>query len=336
VVPVAVTVLEDLLPAPLAPELAPVVPAAPDRLPAAVYLARLAPGSRRTLRGALDTIAALLTGKLADAMTCPWHLLRYPHTQAVRAALAARYAPATTNKHLAALRGVLKEAWRLGQLDGESYQRAVDLAGVRGTTLPAGRALASAEVRALFEACADGTPGGARDAAMLSLLYGALLRRSESVAVDLADYDLEAAAVAVRHGKGRQERLAYLPAGGRAAVDAWLRVRGDEPGPLLVPVRKGGLVLIRRLSPQAVLYACQKRQRQAPGVSPFSPHDLRRTSIGDLLDAGADLAAVQRLAGHAQVTTTTRYDRRPEAVKRKAAELLQVPFVDRGTRGADR
>ncbi|MBU0607973.1 MAG: tyrosine-type recombinase/integrase, partial [Armatimonadetes bacterium] len=277
-----------------------------------------------------------LTGNQADAMTCPWHELRYPHCAAVRAALEERYAPATANKHLAALRGVLKEAWRLGLVDGESYHRAVDLAGVRGSTLPAGRALAAAEVRALFEACADGTPGGARDAALLALLYGALLRRSEAVALDLADYDPKAAALAVRHGKGRQERLAYLPAGGRAAVDGWLRVRGDDPGPLLVPVRKGGQVLLRRLSPQAVLGACQKRQRQAPGVGPFSPHDLRRTSIGDLLDAGADLAAVQRLAGHAQVTTTTRYDRRPEGVKRKAAELLQVPFVDRGTRGADR
>lgn len=320
----------DLLPAPLAPELSPVVTAAPDRLPAAVYLARLAPGSRRTLRGALDTLAALLTGNQADAMTCPWHLLRYPHTQALRAALTERYAPSTANKHLAALRGVLQEAWRLGLVDGESYHRAVDLAGVRGSTIPAGRALAAAEVRALFEACADGTPGGARDAALLALLYGGMLRRSEVVALDLADYNPEAAALAVRHGKGRQERLAYLPAGGRAAVDAWLRVRGDEPGPLLVPVRKGGRVLLRRLSSQAVLYACQKRQRQAPGVVPFSPHDLRRTSIGDLLDAGADLSAVQRLAGHAQVTTTTRYDRRPEGVKRKAAELLQVPFVDRG------
>ena len=318
---------EDLLPAPLAPELAPVVPTAPDRLPAAVYLARLAPGSRRTMRGALDTMAALLTGHQADAMTCPWHLLRYPHTQAVRAALAARYAPSTCNKHLSALRGVLREAWRLGLVDGESYQRAVDLQGVRGSTIPAGRALFAAEVRALFEACADRTPGGARDAAMLGLLYGAMLRRAEAVALDLDDYDAEGAALKVRRGKGRKERMAYLPAGGRAAVDAWLRVRGDAPGPLLVPVRKGGLVMIRRLSPSAVLYACRKRQRQAPGVSPFSPHDLRRTTIGNLLDAGVDLPTVQRLAGHAQVQTTARYDRRPEAVKRKAAELLHVPFV---------
>jgi len=92
------------------------------------------------------------------------------------------------------------------------------------------------------------------------------------------------------------------------------------------------LVLLRRLSAEAVLYACQKRQRLAPGVGPFSPHDLRRTTIGDLLDAGVDLATVQHLAGHAQVQTTARYDRRPEAVKRKAAERLHVPFVEPGPR----
>src|SRR3954451_16718521 len=73
--------------------------------PAAVYLARLAPGSRRTMTGCLETLAPGMSGGPPAVEDFPWQALRYEHTQAVRARLAETLAPATANKHLSALRG---------------------------------------------------------------------------------------------------------------------------------------------------------------------------------------------------------------------------------------
>jgi integrase len=164
------------------------------------------------------------------------------------------------------------------------------------------------------------------DAAVVALLYGAGLRRAEAVAVDLAHYQPADGAVVVAAPKGGRQRRVFLTGGAQAAVDAWLGHRGDGPGPLLCPVRKDGAVTIRRLTPDA-LYRRLQRLGQAAGIARFSPHDLRRSFVSDLLDAGADLAAVQALAGHRRPETTSRYDRRPDSARRKAATLLHVPYT---------
>ena len=310
-----------------------------DQNAAIVYLASLAPGSRRTMGDALGIIAGLLLPELREKTVqvrielLPWGALRFQHTSAVRAVLAEKYSYATVNKMLSALRGTIKTAWRLGQLSAEDYQRAVDVQRVQGETLPAGRSLKTGEIAALIDVCQkDRSAVGARDAAIVALLYGCGLRRAELAALSLGDYDPEEGVVKIL-GKRNKQRLVPVVGGAQAALDAWVLMRGDSPGALLLPSRKGGKLVrdagasgeLLGMTAQALYLILIERAREA-GVVHFSPHDFRRTFVGDLLDRGADIATVQKLAGHANVTTTARYDRRGEAAKRKAAELLHVPF----------
>jgi len=71
-----------------------------------------------------------------------------------------------------------------------------------------------------------------------------------------------------------------------------------------------------------------KRANQA-GVSQFTPHDLRRTCITDLLEAKVDALIVAAIAGHASTDTTRKYDRRPEAAKQQAAKMLHISYTRR-------
>ena len=294
--------------------------------PALVYLSQLSASSRRTMLGALNAIATLVSVGKLDAINFPWAELRYQHTQAIYVQLSERYASSTTNKMMAALSRVLEEAWKLGLMSAEDYHRAIAIERKTGQRLLTGRALSVGEVQALFHVCAqDESVKGSRDAALIAVLYGAGLRRSEVVTMDLADWNMVDNCLTVRLGKGDKDRTTYLDEGAAAALADWLNWRGEEAGALFYPTRKGGKVEARRMTDQAVLDILRQRGSEAQ-IPSFSPHDFRRTFISNLLDRGADISTVQKLAGHASPTTTARYDRRGEAAKRKAASLLHTPY----------
>lgn len=304
-----------------------------DKNPAAVYLAGLSSErSRRTMTNALRTITALFSYRpleditVEDMLQSNWLALEYQHTAAARAMLIDEYSPATVNRMLSALRGVIKEAWRLGHISAEHYQRAVDIANVKAQTLPVGRELTPGEIQALVQVCKeDESPAGVRDAAIIGLLYTCGLRRSEVVAVEHRDFDANTQRLAVRQGKGRKQRVAFVRGGALKALQEWIALCPDKAGPIFTPVLKNGAIQYGGMVSQSIYDMLKRRALQA-GVADFSPHDLRRTFVSDMLEHGVDIATVADIAGHSSVDTTRRYDRRPDATKKKAADRLHFPY----------
>lgn len=298
-------------------ESAPTTLALPN--PAETYLLSLAAGSRRTMSQALDTIANVIESG-ANATTLEWATVGYGEVARVRSALTAKYSPATANKMLAALRGVLKATFRLGLIDADHMARSLDFRRVRGQRVAKGRALEPTELGSLLGTCDRSSTLGCRNAAILVLGFACGLRRAELVGLDLADLIEGDSALRVR-GKGDKERIVYLPEGAQAHLTVWLERRGDNQGPLFCAGAKGKE---HRLSEQTVYDVVALVAKKA-GVAKVAPHDLRRSFVSTLLDQGVSLSTVSAMAGHADVSTTARYDRRGERAKREASRLVNIP-----------
>lgn len=298
-----------------------------SRDPVACYLARLASSGRRTMSYRLRFIARLFG--YPDAASFPWPQLRYEHVLAVRSYLVeSGRAPATINASLSALLGVARQAWTLGLLGADEYERLRSIARARGSRLPAGRVVEREEIAALLGACKTDVRGvsGALDAAVLALLFGAGLRRCEPCRPPLGGYCPKTGELRVI-GKGGRERRLFIDGGTAEAVNAWVTVRGHAPGPLVLALDKHGHVArpLRGLTPSAVDAIVRRRAAEA-GLSGFTTHDARRTFITGLLERGVDVFTVQELAGHADPKTTKLYDRRTDDAKRRAAGLVDLPY----------
>lgn len=296
--------------------------------PVVRYLLRLAPSSRpvqlQGLRCAADAFGVHLGA-------IDWPTVDNAQIAALRAHLADRYSPSSANRILCAVRGVLAQCVRDGTMVRDAYERAIDVPTVRGARLPRGRAAAPDELARLVKAALRDrakSPIALRHAAMIALLWGGGLRRFEVCALRVSDFDPATGDVRVM-GKGNKQRAVPLPPRCAELVNDWLSVRGRIEGPLLCPVWRshGKWKLEPRMGiSSSRLYLTLRELARRAGVAHLSPHDLRRTYVGDLLDAGADLSVVQALCGHSDPATTARYDRRGDRSRRAAVAKLAEPF----------
>jgi integrase/recombinase XerD len=171
-------------------------------------------------------------------------------------------------------------------------------------TLP--RPLSVEQTARLLVAPRPDSAAGLRDRAFLELLYGAGLRVSELVALDVDDVDLEEGSVRAL-GKGGKERDVPV---GRFAVGA-LRAYLRDGRPSLSSARSRSALFVNqrggRLTRQGVAKLLAAAARRAGIRRRVSPHTLRHSFATHLLEGGADVRVVQELLGHASVATTQVY-----------------------------
>ncbi len=162
------------------------------------------------------------------------------------------------------------------------------------------------EAGRLLEAPPEGTATGIRDRAILETLYGAGLRVSELVGLDVDDVDIEEGSVRVL-GKGGKERKVPLGRFAREALAAYLTIARPA---LATPRSRSALFLnLRggRLTRQGCAGILAVHVKRAGIARHVTPHTLRHSFATHLLEGGADVRVVQELLGHASVATTQTY-----------------------------
>lgn len=214
---------------------------------------------------------------------------------------AAGLSPVTMGRKLAAVRSFCAHLCRIEVLAGNPARPIRNPKTPQ--TLP--RFLMESEVERLL-AAPDGSPEGIRDAAVLELLYATGLRASELTGIEEEDIDLGGRTVRVL-GKGRRERIVPFGAPAQRALreylpvrQSWIEARPSETTLFVTPRGKPlSTAGLRRLLARSLERAALAKR--------VTPHALRHSFATHLLNAGADLRAIQELLGHASLGTTQRY-----------------------------
>jgi integrase/recombinase XerD len=246
------------------------------------------------------------TAGVDGARATPDNVTEYlDHLRSGTAPAAAPFAASSVARMLVAVRAFYRFLVREGHLESDPTAKV----GVPKKPRSIPKAIALEDVEKLVE-LPSADLRGRRDRAILETLYGAGLRISELVDLDLDDLDLDDGTILVRSGKGSKGRRVPLGRKARAAVGDYLALSRPElargakggPGPGVFLNARGG-----RLSRQGCWKILKGYARAAGLEDRVSPHTLRHSFATHMLDAGADIRVVQELLGHASLATTQVY-----------------------------
>ncbi|MGH2739762.1 MAG: site-specific tyrosine recombinase XerD [Actinomycetota bacterium] len=213
-----------------------------------------------------------------------------------------RYEASSVARALAAVRSLHRFLVRDGRAEADPAEAVARPKVPRSLPKP----LSQDEVGLLLEAPGREGPVALRDSALLETLYGAGLRISELVALDVDDVDLDEGSVRAM-GKGSKERIIPL---GRYGVKALERYLVQARAELAGPRTRGALFLNQRggrLTRQGCTNIVKTMARRAGIRHRVTPHMLRHSFATHLLEGGADVRVVQELLGHARLSTTQIY-----------------------------
>ncbi len=228
----------------------------------------------------------------------------------IRAFLASRRDEGACSRTLARTLSALRSLFRYLEREGATSNKALLAIALPKLPPPLPKPLTEAKARDLTdEAAIDGELSdhpwtGARNQAVLLLLYGSGLRISEALSLNRKEAPLPPRDVLRIKGKGGRERIAPILPVAQQAVDAYIAQcphKLEPQGPLFVGVRGG------RLSPRIVQLLIARMRNNLALPDTATPHALRHSFATHLLSRGADLRVIQELLGHASLSTTQSY-----------------------------
>src|SRR5882724_3264982 len=226
-----------------------------------------------------------------------------------RVALEARGLGAVSiNVRITAVRKLAVEASNNGLLAPELANGITRVKGVASKGIRLGNWLSVKQAQALLNTPDTGTTKGLRDRAILAVLLGCGLRRSEVAALTVGHVQQRDGrwCIVDLRGKHGRIRTVPMPTWVKVAIDAWTSASDLADGRMFRPVNRGDKVQGEAMSEKVVWQMLQQYATDA-GVPGIAPHDCRRSCAKLCRAAGGELEQIQLLLGHASVQTTERY-----------------------------